>query len=185
MRLKSTYAAVTAAGIFISVPAAATSYLSLEEAQKIFFPEASHFTREKIIFSPEQKKELKNRTGVTVTNIAQPIWRAFKSENSKAVLLGYFIFDAVIGKHDLIDYAVGLSPDGTVTGVEILTYRESYGSEIRNKHWRKQFRGKTLSSPLKLNDDIQNIGGATLSCRGVTEGIKKILGVYEIFLKGK
>ena len=185
MRGKSTYAVVAAAGIFISVPAAAASYLSVEEAQNILFPEATFFKREKIIFSQEQKEEIKTRTGVKVTNLAQPIWRAFKTENTKEVLLGYFIFDAVIGKHDLIDYAVGLSPEGAVKGVEILTYRESYGSEVRNKNWRKQFRGKNLSSSLKLNEDIQNIGGATLSCRSVTEGIKKILGVYEVFLKGK
>ena len=45
---------------------------------------------------------------------------------------GYFFTDSVIGKHDLINYAVALSGDGKIRQVEILEYREAYGGEIRN-----------------------------------------------------
>ena len=61
-----------------------------------------------------------------------------KMENFTA----FFIVDYVIGKHLVIDYAVALSPEGTVKQIEILNYRESYGGEIRNPDWRKQFVGK-------------------------------------------
>jgi Na+-transporting NADH:ubiquinone oxidoreductase subunit NqrC len=70
-----------------------------------------------------------------------------------------------------------------VRRVEILTYRESYGGEIRNADWRKQFVGKNARSRLSLNGDIRNISGAKLSSRHVTEGIKRILATYEICLK--
>lgn len=185
MPSKKIFATAATAGIVISIPAFAISYLSVEEAQKVLFPDAQNFSREKIIFTAEQKVALEKLTGVKVTNTAQPLWRAFKKEGTQEVLLGFFIFDAVLGKHDLIDYAVALDPNGAVIGVEILNYRESYGSEIRSKSWRKQFQGKTLAAPVKLNDDIQNIGGATLSCRSVSQGIRKILGIYDTFLKTK
>ena len=55
----------------------------------------------------------------------------------------WFIVDAVFGKHELITYAVGLGADGSVRGVEILEYLESYGYQIRDPAWRRQFAGKT------------------------------------------
>src|SRR4051794_25202392 len=96
---------------------------------------------------------------------------------------GFFIVDYVIGKHLVIDYAVALSPEGTIKQIEILNYRESYGGEIRNPDWRKQFVGKGPQSRFALNQGINNISGATLSCRHVTEGIHRILATYETCLK--
>ena len=48
---------------------------------------------------------------------------------------------------------------------------------------RAQFVGKNVSAPLKLSQDIKNISGATLSCRHITDGVKRILATYEIALK--
>jgi uncharacterized protein with FMN-binding domain len=98
---------------------------------------------------------------------------------------GYVIVDRVIGKHEFITLAVGINPNGTVKQIEIMQYQESYGYEVREASWRAQFVGKSASSPLELNGDIVNIGGATLSSRHVTEGVKRILQVYETSLKGK
>ena len=43
--------------------------------------------------------------------------------------------------------------------------------------------GKTSQSTLKLDRDIKNISGATLSCRHITDGVKRLLAFYEIALK--
>jgi Na+-translocating ferredoxin:NAD+ oxidoreductase RnfG subunit len=51
------------------------------------------------------------------------------------------------------------------------------------KKWRAQFVGKTSKSTLKLDSDIKNISGATLSCRHITDGVKRLLAFYEIALK--
>ena len=67
--------------------------------------------------------------------------------------------------------------------IEIMDYRESYGYEIRNEAWRRQFVGKRDGDPLKLDVDIQNIGGATLSCRHITDGVKRLLALYNVALK--
>jgi len=64
-------------------------------------------------------------------------------------------------------------------------YRESYGGEIRNADWRKQFLGKTHARTSPLNEGItKNISGATLSCRHVTEAWRD-LATYEVCLKWK
>lgn len=88
---------------------------------------------------------------------------------------GYFVVDQVIGKHEQIKYAVGINSNGTVKQIEILEYNESYGYEVRNAAWRRQFVGKSAASPLQLNVDIKNISGATLSSKHITEGVKRIL----------
>jgi len=148
--------AFLAAPLVIAVPAAhATTYLTVEQAQESLFPGAS-FTA----------LELKRR---------ERVWRALPG--------GWFIVDEVLGKHELITYAVALDTQGRVRGVEILEYRESHGGEIRDAKWRVQFLGKMAADPLQLDRDIRNISGATLSCRHVTDGVKRLLALYENELK--
>jgi Na+-translocating ferredoxin:NAD+ oxidoreductase RnfG subunit len=128
----------------------AVQYLTIAEAQKQACPSAS--------FAEVQ---------------AGRIWRA----ESGGRLVGFFIFDRVIGKHLYIDYAVALDAAGRIRTVEILQYRESYGGEIRSPSWLAQFVGKTSASPLQVGSDIRNISGATLSSHHVTEGVKRIMAI--------
>jgi len=64
-----------------------------------------------------------------------------------------------------------------------MDYRESYGYEVRNPAWRKQFIGKTYAAPLSLDKDVRNISGATLSCRHIAQGVKRVLTTYVTALK--
>jgi len=84
----------------------------------------------------------------------------------------------VLGKHELITYALALDARGRVRGVEILEYLEAHGGEILDPAWRAQFVGKSTADPLKLDRDIRNISGATLSCRHVTDGVKRLLDFH-------
>ncbi|MCC8966750.1 FMN-binding protein [Bradyrhizobium sp. Pear76] len=146
------YTLPAAAIVSAASPAYAVQYLSIEEAQKQAFPSATNFTEVQ----------------------AGRVWKA----EAGGKVAGFFVFDRVIGKHLFIDYAVALTPGGAVHKVEILQYRESYGGEIRSPSWLAQFVGKTGGSALKINGDIRNISGATLSSTHVTEGVKRILAAY-------
>ena len=90
-------------------------------------------------------------------------------------VLGRVIVDSVVGKFELIDYAVALDAAGKVLGVEILAYREGHGSEVRLPAWRGQFTGKSAADPVHIGSDISNISGATLSCTHVTDGVHRLL----------
>ena len=158
-------------------PCCATEFLKIEEAQKITFPEAREFKVSHVVFSEEQKKLIENESGIPVTSRAQKVWTVTGQNGEK---LGWFVVDYVIGKHSLIDYAVAIDSNKQVLDVEVLSYRESYGGEIRSPSWLEQFKGKKSSDHLTLNDDINNIGGATLSSRHVTEGIKRILSTINV-----
>lgn len=158
-------------------PCYATEYLTIEQAQQLTYPTANRFEVAHVVFSAEQKSAIEQSGGITVTAKAQKIWKVYDKHNS---FLGWFMVDYVVGKHLLIDYAVAIDPKKSVTDVEILAYRESYGGEVRSRDWLEQFNGKTLQSPTTLNNDIRNISGATLSSRHVTEGIKRLLATINV-----
>ena len=90
-------------------------------------------------------------------------------------VLGRVIVDSVLGKFEQIDYAVALDATGKVLAVEILTYREGHGGEVRLPAWRNQFVGKTAADPVRIGADIANISGATLSCTHVTDGVHRLV----------
>ncbi len=163
----------------ICAPAYAVQYLTVEQAQKAMFPDAEQMTRADVSLTPELKRRIEAASGVPVRNDVQSVWR---SERGGAPL-GWFILDEVVGKHEFITYAVGLHPDGSVRGIEVLDYRETYGGQIRDPRWRQQFAGKKLGAALKLDADIRNISGATLSCRNVTNGVKRLLALHEFALR--
>ncbi len=142
------WTAPAAVAVTITAPAQAVQYLSVGAAQKLAFPSA-------------QLVEVQ----------AGRVWKA----ESGGRLVGYFVFDRVIGKHLYIDYSVALDPGGHVRRVDILQYRESYGDEVKGASWLAQFVGKSSASPLQLGNDIRNISGATLSSQHVTEGVKRIV----------
>ncbi|MGH8678537.1 MAG: FMN-binding protein [Burkholderiales bacterium] len=156
----------------------AVQYLSVEQAQKVLFPEATEFVSRPVTLSPEQAAAIDEASGVRVRTPNQPVWEAHRGTQQ----VGWFIVDEVYGKHELITYAVALSNNGRVLGIEILNYRESYGYEIRNPAWRAQFVGKTTADTVKLEADIKNISGATMSCRHVSEGVRRLLALHEFVL---
>lgn len=152
----------------------ATVYLNVEQAKQMIFPGES-LQPVAVVLNEEQRRVIEQKSGVRVR---QPELRAWKAANG-----GYLIVDEVLGKHEFITYAVGLTRGGAVRQVEIMEYRETYGYEIRDPAWRAQFAGKTSAAELKLDHDIRNISGATLSCRHITDGVKRILATYDVALK--
>ena len=96
---------------------------------------------------------------------------------------GWFVLDAVIGKHEFIDYAVALEPDGTVKAIEILVYREGYGDAVVNEKWRRQFYGLGHKQPIRHEKEILNISGATMSCVHITEGVRRLVHLWDIALR--
>lgn len=162
----------------VSAPlvAHAKIYVSIEQAQKILIPNKP-LTKNPIIITNELQDKMRLASSVRQTFQGDRIWKAADGS--------WFIVDEVVGKHEMITYAVALSPTGAVTGIEILDYVESYGYEVAEAQWRNQFVGKTASDPIKLNQDIQNIGGATLSCKHLTDGVKRVAVLYDIALKNQ
>ena len=162
-------AAVAPAGAF------AVDYLTVEQAARSIFPEADRFEIRELALDAAQLQALAAE-GVQGRSARWPVRVARRGDAT----LGYVVSDEVIGKFELISYAVGIGSDGAVRQIEILSYRESHGGEIRLPAWRRQFVGKTAAAPLRVGEDIANISGATLSCSHVTEGVRRIVAVVAL-----
>jgi hypothetical protein len=156
-----------------SAPCFATTYFTVEQAQKAMFPGAS-LSAVDLKLSGDQRKAIEKASDVRLRKDPK-VWRASGG--------GWLVVDEVVGKHEFITFAVALTGAGAVKQVEIMEYRESYGGEVRDAKWRAQFSGKTAQAPLKLDQDIRNISGATLSSRHVTEGVRRILALHATVLR--
>jgi Na+-translocating ferredoxin:NAD+ oxidoreductase RnfG subunit len=162
-----------------AAPAAyATEYMTVEAAQRAAFPDATFFVPVPINLDADARARL--------ATVARPpgardprVWRAMAGEK----LLGTFYADAVIGKQEYIGYALALDTTGRVLRLDILDYRETHGWEIRNERWRAQFTGKTIADPVEVSRDIANISGATLSCRHVTDGVRRLLALNALLAR--
>jgi Na+-translocating ferredoxin:NAD+ oxidoreductase RnfG subunit len=165
-------APVALAATLAPASAFAVEYMSAQLAERTMFPEADSFVPHEIAFDAALLAEL-DAAGVRARSAR---WTVVAAQHAGQTL-GYVVIDEVIGKFELITYAVGLGPEGAVRQIEVLAYRESHGQEIRLAAWRRQFVGKTAASPLRVGEDIANISGATLSCTHVTEGVRRIVAI--------
>ena len=171
--MKHPYILLTIPTLVAPAHAFATTYLTVEQAQALIFPQTS-LSADFRTLTDDQVKQIRQDSGVNVLNRDLKVWRVAGG--------GWFILDQVLGKHEFITYAVGLDSQGAVKQIEILDYRESYGDQIRYPQWRGQFYGKRHGATLKLDEDIKNISGATLSCRHITDGVKRLLSTYTLVL---
>ena len=154
----------------------AVDYLSASEAEALMFPLADAFAPVNVRFDDAQLHEIGKRAGI---NARSAQWGVRVARRADATL-GYVVIDNVIGKFELITYAVAVGTDGAIRQIEILAYRESHGGEIRLPAWRQQFVGKTVAGPLRVGEDIANVSGATLSCNHVTDGVRRIVTVLQV-----
>ncbi len=154
----------------------ATQYLTVEQAQRLLFPAATGYAPEPLELTPAQASAVEQASGTQVVNRKPQIWRAMAGDTP----LGRLFVDQVYGKHEFITYALAVTADGKVAGVEILDYRETHGDEVRQPRWRAQFLGKGATDAVKLGSDIQNISGATLSCRHLTDGVRRLLATNRV-----
>lgn len=152
----------------------ATVYLNNEQVKQVIFP-GQTFTKQNIQLNPVQIKLLKEKSGISSALKTDQIYKTKAGD--------WLIIDQVIGKHEMITYAVGIHADGHIKQIEIMEYTETYGDQVRNASWRDQFVGKNPTSALTLGKDIKNISGATLSSKHLTDGVHRAVALYDMELK--
>ena len=152
-------------------------YLTPEDASKLMFPKSESIRQTTLTLTPEQKNRIQDRIGWKFPEMS---FDCFIGE-TQGQTDGWAIIQHTIGKHKPMTYMVGVTPEGEISNVEVLVYRESRGSEVRTKRFNYQYEGKNLSDPIRINRDIINISGATMSVRSMSAGAKRVLVLVEEF----
>jgi hypothetical protein len=155
-----------------------TVYQDVDGALRETFPDAERFDCETRILDGAQRAALEKTLGGPVADDTVQVHRAWRDST---VLVGYGVVSEEIGKYRPITFLVGTTPELAVARVTVLVYRESHGADVRKARFLNQYRGKDLDDPIRLNRDIINIAGATLSVRSLNFGVKKVLGMLTAF----
>jgi len=134
-----------------------------------FFPHSEKVTFRSFDLTPAQRAHISHRLGYTLPKTHYTIFVA----STGGRIDGFAVIDEEKGEHEPITFATRLSSRGVVEAMEIMVYREPRGEEVRDPRFRKQFQGKTCQDPLRLNQDIDAVSGATISSASLTVGVRR------------
>lgn len=90
-----------------------------------------------------------------------------------------------------IEVMTGISADGKITGVEILTIDDTpgLGMNAKKESFRNEYLGKkgvlTASKSASADNEIQAITGATITSNAVTRCVNKATEIYENAVGGE
>ena len=107
-------------------------------------------------------------------DVQRTFYRGRKAEDLVGIAFKVTAPDGYSGN---IDIMVGIRPDGTVVGIEILTHAETpgLGDKIAHEPFKRQFRDKTLGNidwrVKKDGGEFDQITGATISPRAVVKSV--------------
>jgi len=155
-------------------------FMSEEDAVKTILPKSQKIRKEVLQLTQEKKEVIEQRIG---WKFPENAFELYIGETGDKVD-GYAMIHNTIGKHKHMTYMVGVDAKGACSDVELLVFREAKGSEVGRKRFNVQYEGKTVSDPIRINKDIINISGATMSVRSISAGVKRVLVlVDEFYLK--
>lgn len=156
--------------------------MTIEDAVKSAVPGTQAVEKKVITLTEEQKSKIKSAARVSFPRQSGDDVTVFivKSGNET---LGYIFEDTVFGKWGPIHYILALNPKGEIINVIVLDYHERRGKPVSKSSFLNQFFGKTIHDPVKLRRDINGVTGATISSRAMTDGIRKLLYLFEEFFK--
>ncbi|UCF29793.1 MAG: RnfABCDGE type electron transport complex subunit G [bacterium] len=111
--------------------------------------------------------------------------RIFRSPSDDGIAGVAFEVIAPDGYSGNIYIMMGVFPDGTLGGIEILSHAETpgLGSLITEEEWKSIFKGRSLANTnfkvKKDGGDIDQITGATISPRAIAGAVEKGLRWFE------
>lgn len=106
---------------------------------------------------------------------------------------GYAVTVTSKGYAGPINIMVGISADGKIEGIKILSMTETpgLGAKASEPAFAGQYNGKSLEEPLVVvktkpanPNEIQAITGSTITSKAVTDGINEAVDFYKSELQG-
>lgn len=110
--------------------------------------------------------------------------------DSSSNLVGYTIKSSTIGYGGEIQFMLGISTDGQITGIKILSHAETpgLGANAEKSYFTDSFKGKPASGELtssktpQAENEVQAITSATLTTNGIVDGVNMVLKAYNATL---
>ncbi len=167
----------------------ATVYLDKRAALEAVFPHAARVVELRHLLSAGEAAAIEALTGRRLDEGGFFLYAAFGAPGAGAEPLvgeeptACAVIVAEVGKVRPITHIVSVKPDGTVGRVAVMIYRESHGADVASERFMAQYAGKSLADPLRIDRDIINIAGSTLSGHAICRGVRKALAVVQVVLR--
>ncbi len=186
------FAITLVAGVLLGIvyqvtkdPIAYQEKLAQDKANQSVFASASTFD-DAALDEAGAAAAVADHTGVTIQSVKE-------AKDAGGSVLGYVIQVKSKGYGDFITYTVGITNEGSVNGISIISIAETPGLGMNaEKVIVPQFVDKAATnfSVVKsgqlsdANTQIEAISGATITSRAVTEGVNAAVSYFENVLKG-
>jgi len=107
-----------------------------------------------------------------------PVRKAFKGDSLIAyVFMNTDLPPPIFGYAGPIETVIGMTPDGTLTGVRVTEYHETYmrtrGDFLHTPGFQEQFSGKSVGDAYQVREDVDGISRVTISVRAMARGVRQ------------
>ncbi len=154
-----------------------TQQKALQEA----FPNSDSIERKVLFLTDEQVNQIQKLAKAKLESKIVTFYMGQKADS----VTGYAFFETNIVRTKPETFIVVLDKKARLKFVEVLAFYEPL-DYLPTSNWFALFTGKILNDKLWPKRDIHNITGATLSVQAITQGVRKMLAIYEVAIaKGK
>lgn len=155
-------------------------FYAKDEALKLAFPDGDQVEMRTFIMKDSEHQRAQN---MARTLIDSKLFTFYVGKKG-GVILGYAAIDTHRVKTLPGTFMIVLSPEGAIRTTVVLAFHEPT-EYLLSERWLEQFREKRLSPDLWVGRDIAGIAGSTLTTQAVTQGVRKVLALFEILIKEK
>lgn len=134
-----------------------------------------------IVISRDQKRRIEELARSRIDSRLISVYLV-KNED-KVIAYGYVDVHRVRTHPESVLFVI--SPEGKIIAVEVLSFNEPL-EYMADEAWLDLFKGKSLDrDPLRVNRDIPNMTGATLTARAVTKAARRALAIWKVLFGGE
>ena len=160
--------------------AEAEVFYSKAEALQVAFPQADRVETQTFFLTPQQIEQVEDLAQAPVDSKLA----TFHIGHTADAVQGYAFIETHLVRTFPETFLMVVSPDGTLQKLLVLAFYEPL-DYLPSDLWLEQFDQKRLTPSLRLRRDIHGIMGSTLTAQAVTQGVRKVLALFQVLIQEK
>lgn len=152
--------------------------MTRDKALESAFPGNNAVEKINIFLNEDQVNEIES---ISRAKLDSRIYIFYKFTNGDD-LRGYAILNTHLlrTKSETVMYVIGR--DGRLINAEILAFFEP-SEYMQSEKWLMIFENQNLDNELRIDRDVPNITGATITSHAFTESVRKVLAIFQVAVK--
>jgi len=155
-------------------------FYAKDEALELAFPEADRVETRTFILSDAEHSRAERLARAPIDSKLFTLYAGWKDGQ----IVGYAAIESHTVRTMPESILVVLSPDGEVRSTVVLAFHEPL-DYLPSNRWLRQFEGKGPPAELQPGRDIAGILGSTLTVQAVSQGVRKVLALFQILVQGR